>query len=99
MSEQLLQHVLEEIKGLKVDMAEMSKAVIALAKVEVKHDALDRRMNIMEQRQNSLSEKIDKLTELVTKNSTKTDGQEWFTRLVNGAVLTGMISLALYFLR
>lgn len=95
MSEQRLDRIEKNIDRLVEKVDDMTEVVTALARIEEKHVAVAQRLDHHDNRLNKHSSEIDDLQKTATRNSIKTDGSEWFMRLVIGSV----IGLVVYLVR
>lgn len=92
MSEQRLDRIEDKLDKL-------TDLVGSVIRIEEKQAAVTDRLDTHEKRLNRQSEKQDDQEARLTKVEGRTGDNTWFVRITNGAILTGVISLAFFFLR
>ena len=92
MSEQRLDRIEDKLDKL-------TDLVGSVIRIEEKQAAVTDRLDTHEKRLNRHSEKQDSQEVRLTKVEGRTGDNTWFVRLVNGAILSGVIGLMFYLLR
>ena len=77
----------------------LTDLVGSVIRIEEKQAAVTDRLDTHEKRLNRHSEKQDDQEVRLTKVEGRSGNNDWFVKAVNGAILTGAISLAFYLLR
>ena len=93
MSDQRFDRIEKTLDKLTAKIDTISEVVIALARIEEKHVAVQQRLDNHDSRLNKHSEAIDELTVHTVKMAKTSGMNEWFIRVVIAAMVGGVAYL------